>query len=304
MALGALALVAGCTSGSDSTDDIGYREPSEVEGDWSEDGDSVSDSAAAPEAVVGSDGQVTPVVADTRQVITTGEVEVVVDDPIAASGEAVSIVAAAGGRIEAREEYDGGGDPYASLVLRIAPDRLDQLIEDLGALGERHGVNTWTDDVTLVVQDLDARIRALETSVARLEDLLSTAGDVSDLLDVEMELSNRQADLESLQSRRAALAEDVAMSTLTVSFTTIEPEIEPTEQSRFAELVSDAWNTVVDSVSGIVIIVAALAPWALVLGVIAFLVLRVVRRRRETAPGTEDQGGDGHPGDPVQERSE
>ena len=141
-----------------------------------------------------------------RDVITTGYLYVTVNAPLEAATEAVSIVEAAGGRVDGRQEFaprsfdttsDAGG---AELVLRIPADRLTATLEKLKALGEAEELQLSSSDVTREVQDLDARITALRSSITRLLALQDAAATVDDLITLETAISDRQAELESLEA--------------------------------------------------------------------------------------------------------
>src|SRR5690606_21087257 len=66
------------------------------------------------------------------------------------------------------------------------------------------------------VRDNEARIRAQERSLRRLEALLDRAQDLQDIIRLESELGRRQADLDALKATRAWLADQTSMSTITV----------------------------------------------------------------------------------------
>lgn len=265
-----LLALAGCSSsGAGGSADADYAA-----------GDGGGDSAEG----VGADTEVPMSPADVteRQVIITANAAVLVDDPRAGAVEVAALAAATGGHVESREEYAGTGehDPgFASLVLRIPSAELTGVIEDLADVGEVQSVSQSEEDVTSTVVDLDARIAALETSTDRLLEIMANADDTSDLLATEKTLSERQADLESLQSQRDALANRVAMSTLTVELDSVPPT--PAEaRGGFVGGLESGWNALVSFVSSALVVIGALLPWIVALGVPALIVLVIVRRRR------------------------
>jgi HAMP domain-containing protein len=138
-------------------------------------------------------------------------------------------------------------------------------LEDIGRVDQ---INLSAQDVTGTAEDLDARIRALKLSVARMEDLLSRATSNADLIAAENALTERQANLESLQSQRARLAEQVALSTLDITLTTPGNAPEPTTHG-FLGGVAAGWDALVAMLGVIVLVVVASLRW--------------VRRRRAPA---------------------
>ncbi len=254
--------------------------------------------------------------ADDRSVITNGSVSITVDDPIAASQRATGIVTAAGGRVDSRTEYPEADNRQASasLLLRIPAERLDATLQELQELGTVNTVSVSSTDVTMQVEDLDARIGALQTSVNRLTQLLAQADDISDLITIETELTNRQAQLDSLVAQRAAVGDQVEFATVWLEL--YAPGIvAPAEPDTFWDGLVAGWNALWSFLGGLMVALGVLAPWLLFLAVIAAvatgIVLLAVRgsRRSNRAPAepaapagstdasepapTGDGGGDG-----------
>lgn len=237
----------------------------------------------------------TAAVASERQVITTGHATVVTDDPVAAAGELARLVEEAGGRVERRQETRATGDSpaSASLTVRVPADRMTSAVEALGTLGEVEDVQLDSEDVTGQAQDLDARIAALRTSTQRLRGLMADAASTADLLEVEQELSERQADLDALTAQRQRLADEVAMSTLDVELVA-EPVAVVQSGGGFLGGLSSGWGALVTTAQAVVLVVGVLLPW-LGLGLLGYLGYRWVRRslrsRADGGPGTDDDGG-------------
>jgi acetolactate synthase regulatory subunit len=272
-----VGLLAGC-SASRSGDSTSAADSSAGKG-----GSALS--GAAPQAGAGTE-QVTSD-ASGRQVITTGSVQLTVDDPRKAASAVVALVEGEGGRVDARREQAAaeGTDASAQLTVRIPSDDLTSTLAKLEDIGRVDQINLSAQDVTGTAEDLDARIRALKLSVARMEDLLSRATSNADLIAAENALTERQANLESLQSQRARLAEQVALSTLDITLTTPGNAPEPTTHG-FLGGVAAGWDALVAMLSALVLVVGVLLPWLAFAGVIVLVVvasLRWVRRRRAPA---------------------
>lgn len=230
---------------------------------------------------------------DDRAVITTGYLYLTVEAPLDAAAEAVSIVEAAGGRVDGRQEYapressvmsDAGG---AELVLRIPADRLTATLEKLKALGEVEELQLSSSDVTREVQDIDARVTALRSSITRLLALQDAAATVEDLIALETAISDRQAQLESYEAQQRYYAEQVGLSTVTLVLGS--PEVAPVDEpDTFLSGLVTGWEALVAFGSGLLVVVGVLLPWVLVLGLIGLAVLLIVRAAvRRGAASTE-----------------
>lgn len=153
-----------------------------------------------------------------QSVITTGWITVTVDDPIAATDDAVALVESVDGRIDSRTQQAGSDDQRASaqLTIRVPADAVDKTIDELKTLGTVEQVSLSSTDVTLQVRDLDAQIKALQASVDRLLALVDQAATTADLVELETAISDRQGQLDSLKSQREYLGDQIDYSTITL----------------------------------------------------------------------------------------
>ena len=218
-----------------------------------------------------------------RQVITNASATLAVDDPAEGAQQVSQLVESAGGRVDERTEQTATGDDdggaYADLVVRVPADALTDVLADLEELGEVASVSVSRSDVTGQAVDLDARISALQTSVARLQTLLDEAPTTEALLAAEGALSGRQEQLESLQSQRALLADQVELSTLRVH---LQPPgvAPPGGPDGFVDALGTGWNALVSAAGAAVVVFGVLLPWLLVAAVIGVVVLVPLRRAR------------------------
>ncbi|HEY0217562.1 MAG TPA: DUF4349 domain-containing protein [Cellulomonas sp.] len=337
VALAAL-LLAGCSAGGGSADSTVRQDqaaggaeqagPAEVGGadsatDAGQGSGSGTDAAEAVDADAGG-----------RQVITTGEVTLVAPDPRAAADAVVDVVEGAGGRVDARQETAGdpAADPAAgtgsedgssvdpdaiapdtssaALTVRVPAEEMTTTLDALDGIGEVDRLDLRSDDVTGSAQDLDARIRAARVSVTRLEDLLARAATTADVIAAEETLAQRQSSLEQLESERARLGEQVALSTLTITITATPADpVSPAEaRGGFLGGLQSGWSALVTVLGVTVVILGTLLPWialAAVFGLAYVAVRRWLHRRRADATGGPTgpasggpQGPDGAPDGP------
>lgn len=226
-----------------------------------------------------------------RQIVTTGYATITVDEPADAATEVATLVERAGGRVDSRTEFapddDGNGDRgRAELVLRIPATALTPTIDALKKLGDVQEISLSSDDVTAESQDLDARITALRESVDRLVSLLATAKDTKVLIELETAISERQGNLESMEAQQRLLADQVAMST--VSLTLVSTADAPAEEpDTFWSGLGTGWSSLITFFSGVLVVAGVLLPWIVLLGLIGLvarvLVLRALRKRQSAA---------------------
>lgn len=213
-------------------------------------------------------------VATKPDIVTTGSVRMTVDDPIAAADQFVSATTKAGGRVESRNDQSGSGKPSVDMTLRIPSDKVDTVLADIDKLGVVEAKTINYDDVTSQRVDLDARIKALQTSVNRLLDLMSKATNTTDLLAAESSLTERQAELDSLQAQRSALGDQISYATITVDLAS-EPSV---TRGGFLGAVQQGWRALVAVASGLVQLVGFLLPFSPLLLIVGGGLFWAVRR--------------------------
>lgn len=275
--VGGVGLSALTSPGGDATtaaDSASSAEPGVLAGRSADAGGAAEQEGAAPPA--GSEAQ-----DQDRDVVTTGSAVVTVDDPAAAAAALTTWVESQQGRVDQRSETGTDADDGATLTVRVPADRLEATLDRLRGLGDVTGLDVVRDDVTAQRVDLDARIRSLRISVERLEGLLDSSADTTDLLATEKALGERQGELESLESQRSALGEQVALSTLTVDLVPRERS-ERVDPGGFVGGLQSGWNALVSTVNRGVEVVGAVLPWAGAALLLALLWAggrRVLRRR-------------------------
>ena len=259
-------------------------------------GSSVSTGAPGSSSSTGGDSKPAPaelpkngspersggVVADAgsgRQVITNGSVTMTVDNPATAADDASRIVENAGGRVDGREEQApaDGNQGTARLTVRIPSNKLSATLDRLKKLGTVANISISKQDVTLQSKDLDARITALRTSVNRLIDLMSKAATTADLISIETALSERQANLEGLESQKRFLDDQVDLSTIILNLDSPATAARTVPNNFLSGLVA-GWNAFVAFLAGILVVIGVLLPWLIVLALIVLVVILIIRR--------------------------
>ena len=158
-------------------------------------------------------------------------------------------------------------------MLRVPVDTLDPTVNRItnGTLGKLLSRSSSAQDVTGDVVDLTSRVGTQKASVARIRELLAKAGDLKDVVLLEGELTRREADLESLESRLGALNDRADLSSLTVSLRTpAAAVVRPAPGSRLPHVLQQAWDALRASTGVLLTVIGALLPFAL-LGLVLWL---------------------------------
>lgn len=225
----------------------------------------------------------------SRAVIRKGNVELRSGDVGAARAEVQKIVNRYFGQVteEKTSTNDDGKPAYTNMVLRIPTERFGDAMDDLQGIGgaELVSANSSEDDVTTKLIDTRTRVAAQKRSIARITVLFDRAQSIRDIMAIEAELSQRQADLDSLERQLAYLRGQTSMSTITVSIDETPAKVVTKagkDESGFFAGLSAGWDALAAFAVGLATVLGALLPWLVVLGILgppAYLLGRAIRRR-------------------------
>jgi len=219
-------------------------------------------------------------------IIKTGTLDLqvkAVDEAVTAAAVAIT---ALGGYVSGSEQTGDGEETTATITYRIPAEAWEDALSALRALSIKVvAERTGTEDVTGQVVDLRARITNLKATETALQGIMTQATKISDVLDVQRELTTVRGQIEEATAQKQRLEEQAAYSTLNVRFG-LQPEAAiVTSQKKF-----DPGSEVDRATASLFEVLQGLAgagiwfgivwlPILLILGVVALVVSTVVRRR-------------------------
>lgn len=233
---------------------------------------------------MGMDSMAAAEISVERSQIVTGDLYLTVDSPSDTADEVQSLVEAAGGRVDSRSEYTNWESelPNAYLWVRIPVSALDETLAAIEALGEVESKSLNNQDVTLQVIDLEARIGVLDTSIQKLRDLQDQASSTAELIEVEAALADRQAELDSLNSQRNYLSDQVQYASIGLDLRS--PEVAPVrDPGSFLDGIISGWHAMLAFFAGTIVFFGFIVPWAalvVALGLVIWAIVRVRNRKR------------------------
>jgi hypothetical protein len=226
-----------------------------------------------------------------RQVIFTADITVRTTDIKAAVANVSLIATGAGGVVFgeqvslASKDPSNPGQASATVVLKVPPNTLNEgILDRIGRVGTELGRNEHADDVTAQVVDVNSRIAAANDSLTRLRQLFQHAGNVTDLANVENQIAQREADLESLEAQQRAFSSQTAQATITVNLVAAPPvaaAVAPVKKAHvfgFVRGLRNGWHAFTKTASALATAVGALLPFFVVI-LILVLIAALVRRR-------------------------
>lgn len=177
---------------------------------------------------------------------------------------------------ELSEPKTAGAENSGTLSLRAEPHWLKRFRDGLegdarAANGRVTGSSTTSEDLSRQIVDTDAALKAKTALRDRLQALLNThPGKLSDLLEVERALADVQGEIDSANSELADMRGRVTTSDLTLSYGSglTAPGVWSPLSGAFGSFFSIMSTTLAVMVQ----MVAWVLPWALVIGLVVWLV--------------------------------
>jgi Domain of unknown function (DUF4349) len=159
---------------------------------------------------------------DDAKIIRTGTMALEVSDMTSALRVARDAIVGLGGYVGASTTSSQGDKPSAQITYRIPADKWEQALDVLRNLT---GLTTKVDtehteavEVTGQVVDLQARIANLQASEIALQGIAEKATKISDVLEVQAQLTSTRGQIEQLTAQLKDLNDRAGYATLTVQY--------------------------------------------------------------------------------------
>jgi hypothetical protein len=217
-----------------------------------------------------------------RSIIKTSSLTIRVKNVEKSIIEAQDLATQFEGRVDDSSQYKNPGSEdslSANLTIRVPSANLEKALEAFKGLGDVESSSISATDVTMQKVDLDARIAALNTSIERFKQLISSATNTSDLIAAETALAERQAELDSLTAQLKYLSEQVDMSVIYLallpndSFSAIKP-------IGFFAGIEKGFVALLNAAANLTSILGYFIPWIIAILVIVAIFKLISRIRR------------------------
>lgn len=159
---------------------------------------------------------------DDAKIIRTGSIDLQVSDVPKALRTARDGIVAMGGYVGASNTSNDGDQPTAEITYRIPADHWEDALDLLRGLNglttKVVAEHTEAVEVTGQVIDLQARINNLQASEVALQGIAERATKVSDVLEVQAQLTDVRGQIEELTAQLKDLNDRAGYATLTAQF--------------------------------------------------------------------------------------
>ncbi len=294
MLVSALAL-AGCSADSDSSASSSGMAKAAGEAPAAPVPAGAATSGGGAAQQQGGTGTTTARLAPAGDIIYTAQLTVRARSVNPAAATAAQITESAGGYVSnetTSTDPDRPSQATATVQLKIPVSVYQATLSKLeGGLGAQISVHQQAQDVTQQVADVNSQVTSDEAAITQLRALLSHAGSVSELLSVQNQINGEESSLEAMQAQQRSLDHEVSYATVTL--TILGPQAKPLVHHAkappsLAGGLGAGWRALRITVSWTLAFVGAIAPFALIAALAAFVIYRgrrwLLRRRLPAEP--------------------
>jgi hypothetical protein len=185
---------------------------------------------------------------------------------------------------------DHPSQAIATVQLKIPVASYPAVLGQLaGGLGTQLSLQEQAQDVTQQVADVNSQVASDQAAIVQLRALLSHAGSVGDLLEVQNQINNEESALEAMQAQQRALSHETSYATVTL--TILGPKAKPVPHRTkappsLAGGLGAGWHALKVSLSWTLAFLGAIAPFAAIAAIAGYAIYRARRwmLRRRPAP--------------------
>jgi len=175
--------------------------------------------------------------------------------------------------------------PSGAAALRVVPQDLTKLFTHIHTLGKIAQHTTEREDKTTEVVDTEAKIKNLAAFRDNLRAMMAKpSATVADLLEIQRQLTETQAQLDSETTNRKVLANETEKIAVRLSFRIKESRGGARGFGLIWEALRESGSYLAGSTAVLITVVVAVIPWLIVIVPVIWLLLRAWRKRRRNRP--------------------
>lgn len=222
-----------------------------------------------------------------RKIIRNAELNLETEEPEEAQRQITAIAENTGGFVvesqQTNSDTTSKKHDTISMSVRVPATKFSDAMAAIRTTSQRVIFETVKgDDVTEEFIDVEARLKAKKALEQQFVEIMKRAATVDDALSVQSQLADVRGDIEKIEGRKRFLENQASLSTIKIRLQT--PTAFTASSSGFGNRLGEAFATGLDFalnfVLGLVTVVVAILPFALMIGLPAFLFFRFVWRRR------------------------
>ncbi len=242
-----------------------------------------------------------------RMIQKSASIQIQVMDPIASAEKLITLTEQMGGFVvsssSTQERYSGDIYlPRANLTIRVPAEKLNETLEFIenmtgDASKDVSNKRIYGVDITSDYVDTSSRLSSLEKTRDKLYEILDTAQNAEEALEVYQSIANVESDIEVYKGQIKYMEESVALSSIDVTISSIRPApISTVTKWSLGDVFKDAFESLLDGCKSVIefliyfliVVVPILILAAIPIVIIVFVVRKLIRSKKEKS-GKHDE---------------
>lgn len=219
-----------------------------------------------------------------RKVILTHAVDLEVQEFKAALESLTKLAESSGGYIfKSKRNSQDSKYQWGEIGIRVPASKAGSVLTGIRGLGRVNRENSTAEDITEGYVDLEARLKNVKASESRLLELNHRAEKLTEVLEIEKELTRVRGEIESFEAKKKNW--DILTEMVTIEINLHEASGGFPSFNRLWTLIKNGAGSAVeglfDSFAFLIIFLGAVLPWLAVFGPLIYLYVRFRRKKRQ-----------------------
>jgi len=214
-----------------------------------------------------------------QKIIKTGDIKFETNDLGKTYNQMITAVKKHNAIIQNDTEGNEYGSIFRKIIVRVPSKNFDLFLSDISK-GVTYFDNKEisSQDVTEEYIDIDARLKAKKILEARYLELLKKANKVSEMLEIEAQLSAIREEIEAKEGQLRYMQSQISMSTITIEFY----KTVANEGGATISYVSKIWNAIAsgfNSISSFFIGLLSIWPFLIILAAAVYYIRKRFKKK-------------------------
>ena len=222
-----------------------------------------------------------------RKIIRNAELNLEADDPEDAQRSITSIAESKGGFVvesqQSSSDIQSATRDIVLMSVRIPSEKFSETLDEIRKTASRVVIETVKgEDVTEEFVDIEAQLKAKKALEEQFMSIMKRANTVDDALSVQSQLAEVRSQIERIEGRKRFLENQSSLSTIKIRLQTAK--VFAASSVGFGDRLTDAFlsgfDVAMNFILGFVTFVIAVLPFAVLIGLPLFAIIRYVVRRQ------------------------
>ena len=237
-----------------------------------------------------------------QKLIRTASLELETTEFEATTAALEDLVGKMGGYMENSSVHNGrSGYRFANYTVRVPAERYEEFLNQAGGLCHETWRSASQEDISEVYYDTQGRLKTQQIKLERLQELLTRAETMEDIITIESAISETEQQIDDLSGTLRHYDGKVDYATVGISLSEVykysnTEEAPMTFAGRMGNSFASGWKAFVNTLEDLAVALAYSWMWLAILAVAAFFGFRAARKKLRSRRGiSAEKNGDNQP---------